>query len=155
MLMNLERGRVTREPSLPINPGPTPPASPSVLPAQQAMSIAASPPIVADEVLIRSALERYRSAYERLDADAAKMVWPAFDDRGLTQPFSDLDSQSMRFANCRVDIDGARGVAACRGEATYAARAGDRSIRTQTGTWRFELYKNSGDWKIASVQQSE
>ena len=145
--------RSTPKPSPLINPGPTPPAPPS-LPAP-VLSVAASAPIVSDEIVIRSLLDRYRGAYERLDAEAARMVWPTVDVRGLAQAFSDLDSQSMRFDNCRIDIDGARGVATCRGEATYAARAGDRSIRAQTGTWTFELSKSGGDWTIGSVQHPQ
>jgi hypothetical protein len=110
--------------------------------------------IHSDEIVIRAVVERYRGAYERLDAEAAKMISRSVDERGLARSFSDLESQSLRFDDCRIDIDSARAVATCQGEATYAARAGDRSIRTQTGTWTFELHKNGDDWTIKWVQQS-
>jgi hypothetical protein len=134
-------------------PAPVSGASPTV-PPQDGAAVVTPSPIGRDEIVIRSVLERYRGAYERLDAEAAKMISPSVDERGLARAFSDLESQSLRFDNCRIDIDSARGVATCQGEATYAARAGDRSIRTQVGTWTFELHKNGEDWAIKWVQQS-
>ncbi len=149
----VETARAPRESPALIHAAPVPAASPAV-PLQHAAAVVPASPIARDEIVIRSVLERYRGAYERLDAEAAKMISPTVDERGLAQTFSDLESQSLRFDHCRIDIDNARGVATCQGEATYAARAGDRSIRTQTGTWTFELHKNSDDWTIKWVQQS-
>jgi hypothetical protein len=125
------------------------------LPPQSAMAVAPSVPVVRDESVIRAVLERYRRAYERLDAEALKIIWPSVDERTLAQSFAVLDSQSMRFDTCRIDIDNARGVATCDGEATSAARSGDRSIHTRTGTWTFELHKNGDDWAVDSVEQSQ
>ena len=94
------------------------------------------PSAVSDESLVRSALERYRGTYERLDVDASKMIWP------------------IHFDTCRIDVDGARSVASCQGDTPYVARAGEPSRGPQTITWTFALRKDDDEWKIDSVQQS-
>ena len=124
-----------------------PPASVS-----PAVLVDASPPIVSDERAIRSILERYRGAYDRLDAYAAKTVWPSLDEDRLARAFSDLDSQIMVFDACRIDVGSTRGVASCSGRMTYVARVGSRSVRTQARTWTFQLQKQDAGWTIDSVR---
>jgi hypothetical protein len=108
--------------------------------------------IVPDETLVRSLLERYRGAYERLDADAAKTIWPSVDERRLARAFSDVQSQSMTFDNCRIHISDARALAFCQGTATYVARVGNRSARSQPRRWTFEVQKSGENWTIDKVE---
>ncbi len=110
---------------------------------RQPASAGVPPPTGVDETLVRSVLERYRGAYERLDPDAAKMIPPSLDD---------VESQSMQFDDCRIDIDSGRAVASCRGQATYVTHNGDRSTRTEPRTWTFELHNDGVSWTIDSVQ---
>ncbi len=131
---------------------------PSVLPTlppaavSPAILVEASPPILNDEGAVRSILERYRGAYDRLDAYAAKTVWPSLDEDRLARAFSDLDSQTMVFDACRIDVGSTRGVASCSGRMTYVARVGSRSARTQARTWTFQLQKHDAGWTIDSVR---
>ena len=104
---------------------------------------------------VREALSRYGAAYSRLDATAARAVWPSVDARALGRAFAELRSQRITFDDCDIAVDGARARAACRGATTYVPRAGDQSPRTEARAWRFELEKGrDANWHIASANIS-
>jgi hypothetical protein len=105
-----------------------------------------------EEAVVRDLLDRYRGAYEQLDAKAARRIWPGVDERRLARAFSDLVSQTLDFEECRIDIDSARGVAKCRGRATYVVRIGKRTPQTQDRSWTFQLHKSGDRWAIDSVR---
>jgi hypothetical protein len=107
---------------------------------------------VDDDGAVRAVLGRYLDAYERLDADAAKRVWPGVDEKALSRAFASLESQSITFADCRTNIMGATATAACSGTATYAARVGNRTSRTQAREWMFTLHKDGSGWIVQRVQ---
>src|SRR5207253_1932291 len=67
------------------------------LPPAAAAPSAAPAPRVDEDARIRAALGKYREAYERLDAGAAKRVWSAVDERALSKAFANLESQSVSF----------------------------------------------------------
>ena len=124
-----------------------------VSPSAAAPSLAAvAVPSVSDEALVRSMLERYRGAYERLDASAARQVWPSLDERRLARAFSTLKSQTLDFEDCSIDVGSARGVAHCRGRATYVGRVGKREPETQNRRWTFQIRKTGDSWAIDSVR---
>lgn len=129
-------------------------ASPAVAASALASTHAATvvAPSVSDEALVRSMLERYRGAYERLDASAALQVWPSLDERRLARAFSTLKSQTLDFDDCRIDVGGARGVAYCRGRTTYVGRVGKREPETQNRRWTFQIQKMGDSWAIDSVR---
>lgn len=109
----------------------------------------------ADVASVREALSRYGSAYSRLDAAAARAVWPSVDARALGRAFAELRSQHVTFDDCDIAVDGRRANAACRGATTYVPRAGDQSPRTEARAWRFELEKGSdANWRIAAANIS-
>ena len=105
-----------------------------------------------DPMPVLETLSRYGAAYSRLDASAARAVWPSVDVRALGRAFSELRSQRVTLADCDIAVDGARAKAACRGAATYVPRAGDQNPRTEARDWRFELEKGrDANWRIASA----
>ena len=123
------------------------PVPPAAAPATASVALRA-----ADVASVRETLSRYGAAYSRLDASAARAVWPSVDVRALGRAFSELRSQRVTLADCDIAVDGARAKAACRGAATYVPRAGDQNPRTEARDWRFELEKGrDANWRIASA----
>jgi hypothetical protein len=106
---------------------------------------------VDDSALIRDALQRYRRAYNALDARLAHAVYPGVDERALTRAFEGLQSQSLDFEACTVDLIGMSARAVCRGSARYVPRIGSRAPRAEPRVWTFRLRKDEGDWTIESA----
>jgi hypothetical protein len=121
-------------------------------PAQAAPPTAAPVVRVDEEAAIRATLGRYRDAYEHLDAGAAKRVWPGVDERALSKAFSNLESQSITFNDCRTTLGTGSAIAFCRGTATYVGRFGSRNGQTQDRQWAFSFRKDGNAWTIESVQ---
>ena len=48
-------------------------------------------------MLIKQTLQRYRHAYEGLDAQSARAVYPAVNEAALARAFDGLHSQSLAF----------------------------------------------------------
>jgi hypothetical protein len=105
-----------------------------------------------DNVLVTRVLQRYRTAYEGLDAPSAQAVWPAVNQAALARAFSGLESQSLTFDACDVRIQGESATATCQGSARYVPKIGDREPRVEPRVWNFTLQKNGGDWKIDSAR---
>jgi hypothetical protein len=144
---------------LPPEPAPIatrPPATAAVALAPIAANI--SKPIVppstieTDEALIHDALQRYRSAYEGLDAREARAVWPAVNEAALARAFDNLESQRLTFDACSVQLHGDDAVAMCRGTARYVPKIGSHEPRVEPRSWTFALRKAGDEWKIASAR---
>jgi hypothetical protein len=133
-------------------------APPVTLPRTVALGVSLAPRVetagrsVMEEAAVRALLEGYRDAYEQLDVRAARRVWPGVDDRRLARAFSDLESQTLDFDDCDFDLKDDRGVARCRGRATYVARVGKRTPQTQTRNWTFQVHREGNRWAIDSVR---
>jgi hypothetical protein len=127
------------------SPTPAPPLAPpagaSVVPTR-----------VQEEQNIQRVLQRYALAYEQLDANAAKVVWPTLDVRALTRAFEGLESQNLRFSGCELSISGAEAKAVCHGTATYVPKIGSKEPRTSRRDWVFKLKKLETDWRIAQSE---
>jgi hypothetical protein len=106
---------------------------------------------VDDPALIRDTLQRYRRAYNALDARLAHAVYPGVDETALTHAFEGLRSQSLEFEACSVDSLGASARAVCRGQARYVTKIGSREPRSEPRVWTFRLRKDDGDWTIESA----
>jgi hypothetical protein len=104
-----------------------------------------------EEQRIRAILGEYRSAYERLDASAAKAVWPSVDQRALARAFEGLRSQGLAFDDCQMQVRGQQATATCRGRATFVPRVGSSGERTERRQWTFELQKVGESWLIRSA----
>src|SRR5206468_9310976 len=88
-----------------------------------------------DDQLVRTALQRYRVAYEELDARSAQAVWPSVDAAALNRAFGGLQSQRLNFDDCDVRLQGGVATATCRGSARYVPRVGSRETRVEPHVW--------------------
>jgi len=116
---------------------------------------AAIPPkvdTVDDRLLVQQTLQRYRSAYEGLDAQSAHAVWPAVNQVALARAFNGLESQSLTFDACDVRVRGEAATAICQGTARYVPKVGSREPRVEPRVWNFTLRKSGTDWKIDSAR---
>jgi hypothetical protein len=120
----------------------------SSMPAPATVSL---PPVENDRP-IRQAIERYRAAYERLDARSAQQVWPGVDQVALARAFGGLRSQALTFDECDVRILGTTATAACAGTARYIPKIGSQQPRTEPRVWDFTLRQTGADWKIDTVR---
>ena len=100
---------------------------------------------------IATVLNRYRAAFNDLDVEAARSVWPAADIKGLGRAFDGLLEQQLSFDDCAITLRGDRAVANCRGTATYVPKVGRRNPRVETRQWHFEVQRYASGWLIESV----
>jgi hypothetical protein len=142
--------------SLPAAPAPSPaPAPPIASPAASSSpprtvpSSSSSAP--ADSVAVRAALDRYREAFNNLDADRAKSVWPAVNEKMLSRAFGQMSSQTFVFDACKVDVNGPLATASCEGRAQYVPKVGSRTARVENRRWTFTLRRDQTAWTIESV----
>ena len=131
----------------PVEPAAVPPAARAAAPA-----VATPLPVADDSSLVRETLQRYRRAYNGLDAQLAHAVYPVLDQAALAHAFATLRSQSLEFDSCSVDVRGESARAVCRGSARYVPNIGSRTPRTERRVWTFTLEKMDGGWKIASAR---
>jgi hypothetical protein len=104
-----------------------------------------------DEETVLRVLHDYTRAFERLDVQAAKAIWPSVDDRALQRAFEQLDGQQLRFASCGVSVSGQDANARCRGEATYRPKVGSRVLRLTEREWTFNLSRDNDTWQIVKA----
>jgi tetratricopeptide (TPR) repeat protein len=105
-----------------------------------------------DELLVKQALQRYRAAYEGLDAGSARAVWPAVNEAALARAFNGLASQTLTFDACDVQLRGEEAKATCRGSARYVTKIGSREPRIEPLVWNFTLRKLGSDWTIENAR---
>jgi hypothetical protein len=128
----------------------TPPPAPTPPPAAP-VAVSASA-VLGDEQGVKQALQRYRSAYDRLDARLAHTVWPSVNEAALARAFDSLQSQSLTFTACDVAFSGPAAVATCEGTMRYTPRVGSRDSRVEPHVWTFTLRKRGPEWQIDSVK---
>ena len=105
-----------------------------------------------DTNLIATVLDRYVGAFNTLDANAARAVWPSVDARALDRVFTQLEEQELTFEECRgVELDDVRATVVCRGVARFVPRVGSRTSRSTQREWTFRLQKVEDRWTIDSV----
>ena len=103
-------------------------------------------------MLVRQVLQRYRKAYEGLDARSAQAVWPAVNEAALARAFDGLESQSLTFDACDVRLRGEAASATCHGSARYVPKIGSREPRVEPRVWNFTLHKAGADWTIDAAR---
>ena len=96
-------------------------------------------------------MNRYRAAYNVLDAAAAKAVWPSVDVRALGRAFERLESQEFDFSGCQVSVTGSRATANCNGSARFVPKVGNKNARREPRHWTFEMRKANQQWTIDKV----
>jgi len=143
------------ENSVPLNPVP-PPDTSNVAKLTVADSPTISPkesvPSANDELPVERALRRYRVAYEGLDARSAQSVWPSVNQAALARAFDGLESQTLTFENCDVQLSGETATARCHGNMRYVPKIGSREPRTEPRVWSFTLRKSGSDWQIDNAR---
>ena len=157
---NVEAPRPNVEARANVEAGPsTAPARPDVMEARltnpeavAAPSPTAIAPTVNDELLINQALQRYRHAYEGLDAQSARAVYPAVNEVALARAFGSLSSQSFTFDACDVRLRGGSATATCRGSARYVPKIGSHEPRVEPRVWSFTFAKLGNDWTIENAR---
>jgi hypothetical protein len=105
-----------------------------------------------DRALVDQTLQRYRRAYNRLDARSAQAVYPTVNEGALARAFSDLDSQVLLFERCDIELQGRSANVTCRGSSHYVPKVGNHETRVERRVWNFTLRKDEGDWKIESLR---
>ena len=107
-----------------------------------------------DTVHVLRTLQRYRAAYEALDAKAVAAVYPEVNVSNLQAAFGEFSKMTY---DLRVAVDGV--VIAADGQtasvnASETIRPVAKSVRVEprTGTVLFLLRKTGGDWTIQSVK---
>ena len=107
-----------------------------------------------DTVQVLRTLQRYRAAYEALDAKAVAAVYPDVNVSNLQTAFAEFSKMTY---DLRVAVDGV--VIAADGQtasvnASETIRPVTKSVRVEprTGTVFFLLKKTGGDWSIQSVK---
>jgi hypothetical protein len=146
---------------LPPVPVPAVVPAPRVIGSVQESAVAAPistpmPPrpeaVVDDNLLVKQVLQRYRTAYEGLDAQSAHAIWPAVNQAALARAFDGLESQSLTFDACDVRVRGELATAMCEGSARYVPKIGNREPRIEPRVWNFSLRKAGADWQIESAR---
>jgi len=145
-----------------VSPPPTAPVPPSVVaafaPSPAPTAVPVSAPVAsridsADEMgLVRQTLQRYRSAYDGLDARSAHAVYPSVNQAALARAFDGLESQTLTFDACDVQLRGEAAFATCRGTARYVPKVGSREPRVEPRVWNFTLRKAGNDWTIDTAR---
>jgi hypothetical protein len=144
---------------------PTPaPAAPTPTRELAPVALAAAPEVAmvaaavevgpSEEERIRTTLARWRTAYSKLDARAAKHVWPSVDERALERAFQALKSQDVSFDRCNFTVSDQNAQADCSGRASYVPRVGNQTPRTLPREWRFRLQRVDEGWTISSARSS-
>jgi hypothetical protein len=133
-------------------PRPAPVEVGHLEPAPAERASLAAPPEPDQRQLVRDLLQRYVVAFERLDVDAAKAVWPTVDGDALRRAFSQLEAQHLRFETCGITIAGSGANARCRGQATFHPRIGSRPLHLSAREWNFELARAESGWQIVDAR---
>ena len=106
---------------------------------------------VSEDAAVRAVLERYASAYDRLDASAAQAVWPNVDAGALERAFDGLSEQQVSLGTCTIEVSGASAHASCAGSARWTPKVGS-GARTEPRAWSFELSRTDAGWRIESAR---
>lgn len=137
-------------------PPPSYTAAPAPVPTDATPTASAAalvpPQMGDDEGLVKQALQRYRTAYEGLDAHSAQAVYPAVNQVALARAFDGLSSQTLTFETCSVQLRGDAANATCRGSAKYVPKIGSREPRTEPRVWSFTLRRAGTEWKIDTAR---
>jgi len=105
-----------------------------------------------DVQLVKDVLQRYRSAYQDLNAERAHAILPEVNDQALQRAFQALESQTLTFDACDVQLRGSSATATCRGTTQYVPKFGSREPRIEPRIWNFRLQKSGETWQIASAR---
>jgi hypothetical protein len=144
------RPPVDRAPLILSSPVREPAASPVPTPAPAPAPPPPSPE-ARETAAVEGVLERYRLAFSTLNSGVSDF-WPSVNSRALDRAFNELEQQSFEFDKCRVQLKGGQAEATCTGKATFVPKVGNKTPRTQSRQWSFQLVRAGSRWIIDSVQ---
>ena len=130
------------------SPTETSPASSANVPVQAAAEPSARE---LETRAVEDVLERYRLAFNRLDASAASKVWPTVNEKTLARAFERLEHQNVFFSSCQIVLGAMFAEATCIGSTRHEPKVGSRATKPEARRWRFSLRKASGAWLIDRV----
>jgi hypothetical protein len=107
----------------------------------------------AQEAPVRRVLQAYARAWTRMDAGAARALWPSADAEILQAAFRPVSEQRLRLSACQVGMSGNRALAVCLGTLRYRPRDGGSPARVQRGRWEFELARSPQGWQIDTIDR--
>jgi hypothetical protein len=140
--------------SLPVPP--TPPATVASAALARSDAAEAVPAVSStardEERNIYRVVQQYERAYEQLDVNAARAIWPSVDARALARAFDGLKEQQLEFASCRVTVAAGEATVVCGGRASYVTRVGHHAMRNEPREWTFRLRKIDANWLIAKAE---
>ena len=139
--------------SLPVSPPPTRAPVPEAALSSPEAPPASTPAVAARAARTesaRSVVDRYRDAFNALDANAFDSFWPGVDHQALKKTFAQVESQHLQFGRCEVQLAGARAFASCDGYAQYT-KTGSRDPRVELKRWTFTLGEVKDGWVILGV----
>jgi len=132
---------------------PPPIAALATPPAPPPLDVAPAAAIVDDAAQVKAVLQKYQAAYERLDARLVHSVWPGVNQTMLARAFEGLESQTLTFKACDIQMRGVTASAVCTGSTRYVPKVGSRAPRVEPLSWTFSLRKRSNDdWQIESAR---
>jgi tetratricopeptide (TPR) repeat protein len=106
----------------------------------------------ADAAAIRQVLERYRSAWEALDADGIQAVYPSVNAKALRDQFRGVTKQRMTLQAQPPDVDSSRTSATVRGHIASRIDVRIGSALHQDRDAEFHLAKSvNGEWRIVDI----
>jgi hypothetical protein len=130
----------------------------AIVPAAALVSTPAPAPLAAADIetdeagRVRAVLQRYQTAYDRLDARLAQAVWPGVNQVALARAFDGLESQTLTFKDCDVRLLGSTASARCTGSTRYVPKVGSRAPRVEPLVWNFTLRRDTSDWQIETAR---
>ena len=128
-------------------------ATPPPAPASAPVDGAPATPVVDDAAQVRAVLQKYQAAYDRLDASLVHEVWPGVNEAALARAFEGLQSQTLTFRACDVQLRGPAATVLCTGSARYVPKIGSREPRVEPLNWTFTLRKRANaNWQIESAR---
>jgi len=135
-------------------PSTPPPVAATATPPNSApLDVAPSAAVADDTAQVRTVLQKYQAAYERLDAQLVHAVWPGVNQAMLARAFQDLESQTLTFRECDIQLRGATASAVCTGSTRYVPKVGSREPHVDPLSWTFSLRKRpNDDWQIESAR---
>jgi len=132
---------------------PPPIAATAAPPAAPPLDVAPAAAVVDDAAQVKAVLQKYQAAYERLDARLVHSVWPGVNQTMLARAFEGLESQTLTFKACDIQMRGVTASAVCTGSTRYVPKVGSREPRVEPLSWTFSLRKRpNDDWQIESAR---
>jgi hypothetical protein len=84
--------------------------------------------------------------------NTVQAIWPSVNARALGNAFRQLETQTFTFDDCRIEVNGARATAVCRGTASFVPAVGSKRERVESRRWTFQLARVGGTWIIERVE---